>query len=64
MRLYLGHKLPGGFYAGLSLNPSRHTPRSVVHADGSATELQPVPPWVVYTWTVVLCLGVVWWLFR
>jgi hypothetical protein len=64
MRLFLGHKLPGGFYAGVSFNPSRHTPRSVVHADGSASELTPVPHWIVYLVTLITGFGFLMWLFR
>ena len=63
MRIFLGHRLPLGFYGGISFHP-HNPPRSVVHRNGPATELQPVPHWMVYLVTTVLGIAFLMWVLR
>jgi hypothetical protein len=64
MRLYVGHRLPLGFYGGISFGTHHNPPRSVVHRDGSATELHPIPHGMVYFTVLIAGIAFLAWVLR
>lgn len=58
MRLFIGHKLPLGFYAGLGFGRYGSKPTHVVHADGSQTPVRGPNFFVSVFW-----IGLLGWFF-